>query len=250
MNRANFRKVATIEARMSSSRLPGKVLMPLAGRPSLEQLVERVRRSRFIDEVVVATTTSEKDDEIIRWAESFGVATYRGSEEDVLLRVLEAAKAYRGDVIIELTGDCPLIDPKIIDEVVEAYVDSDADYVSNILKRTYPRGLDTQVFATDLLAEVNSLTQDPADRENVSLYIYEHPERYSLKGLSAPEELYGPDIRICVDTADDYKMIKTVYENLYPKNPYFDSYDLMRFLKKNPDVSRINAEVKQKKVRP
>ncbi len=247
--RRTGRIVATIEARMSSSRLPGKVLLPLAGKPSLERLVERARRSKHIDEVVVATTVSDKDQAVVDWAQKAGVAVFRGSEEDVLLRVLEAARAYRGDVIVELTGDCPLIDPGMIDELIEFYRNSDCDYVSNILIRSFPRGWDTQVFSTELLAEVDRSTQDPADRENVSLYIYEKLGRFKLGCITAPPELYGPDIRICTDQRDDYEVIAAIYDALYHKDPAFSAKDIMRFLKDHPEIATKNSHIQQKKVR-
>ncbi len=249
MDRKKMRKIATVEARMSSSRLPGKVLLPLAGKPSLERLVERARRSKKIEDVVIATTVSPKDDAIVEWGKKNGVSVFRGSEEDVLLRVLEAAKAFRGDVIVELTGDCPLLDPAHIDELVTYWEENDFDYVSNILERTYPRGFDTQVFARSVLEEVDKLTQDPADRENVSLYIYEHPERYKLGGKTAAPEMYGPDIRICTDTKEDYEVISRIYEALYPKNPAFNARDIMDYLRAHPEVAAINARIQQKKVR-
>lgn len=249
MDRKKARIVATIEARMSSSRLPGKVLLPLAGKPSLERLVERARRSRYVDEVVVATTVSDKDQAVVDWANKAGVAVFRGSEEDVLLRVLEAARAHKGEIIVELTGDCPLIDPGMIDELIELYRNTDCDYVSNILLRTFPRGWDTQVFSTELLAEVDRRTQDPADRENVSLYIYEKLGRFKLGCITAPPELYGPDIRICTDLKEDYDVIAAIYEGLYPKNPAFTARDIMKFLKDRPELALKNAHIQQKKVR-
>ena len=163
--------VATIEARMTSSRLPGKVLMPIMGKPMLAYLIERLKRSR-VDEIVVATTDRPTDDLIEQLATNLGVGCFRGSEEDVLGRVLLAAKSVGADVIVEITGDCPLIDPDIVDQVLDVYLSQQVDYASNTLKRTYPRGLDVQVFSTNLLDEVNILTSDPIDHENVSLYIY------------------------------------------------------------------------------
>lgn len=248
-SRKTGKVIATIEARMRSSRLPGKILMPLVGKPSLWRLVERARRSRWVSDVVVATTVSPEDDAVEHWAKEEGVSFYRGSEEDVLGRVLDAAKAFHGDVIVELTGDCPLIDPEMMDALIRQYMESDCDYVSNILKRTYPRGWDTQVFSTELLGEVDRLTRDPADRENVSLYIYEHPERYKLGGMEAPPKLYGPDIRICVDRMEDYQVVSAIYEALYPANPLFSSHDVMDFLRNSPEIAKLNAHVQQKKVR-
>lgn len=249
MDRKKQRVIATIEARMNSSRLPGKILMPLVGKPSLERLVERARKSKKVEEVIVATTVSASDDAVERWAKKAGVSIYRGSEEDVLLRVLEAAKAYRGDVIVELTGDCPLVEPAFIDELVAMYQNGDYDYVSNILERTYPRGWDTQVFSTALLERVHRTTNDPADRENVSLYIYEHPEQFKLGGIKAPKGLFAPHLRICVDTPEDFKLVEAVYNALYPANPNFTAYDVMEFLNKNPQIAALNKVVTQKKVR-
>ena len=249
MDRKKLKKIATVEARMSSSRLPGKVLLPLAGKPALERLVERARRAKKIEDVVIATTVNPQDDPIVDWARKAGVSVFRGSEEDVLLRVLEAARAFKGEVIVELTGDCPLLDPAHIDELVGFWEESGLDYVSNTLERTYPRGFDTQVFARSVLEEVDRLTQDPADRENVSLYIYEHPQRYKLGGNTAPPELYGPDIRICTDTREDYEVIGRIYDALYPNNPAFGAREIMDYLRAHPEVAAINARIQQKKAR-
>lgn len=241
--------IATVEARMASSRLPGKILLPLCGKPSLERLVERARRSRYLADVVIATTINPADDTVGYWARECGISVFRGSEDDVLLRVLGAARHFNADILVELTGDCPLIDPAIIDQLIELYQSGDYDYVSNVLERTYPRGLDTQVFSTAVLQEVERTTQDPADRENVSLYIYEHPERFKLGGIQAPAELHAPELRICVDREEDYEVVKAVYEALYFKNQSFTSCDVVKFLKTHPEITARNAHVRQKAVR-
>lgn len=248
-NKASLRRVATIEARMASKRLPGKILKDLVGKPSLERLVERVRRSKLVDEVVVATTVNPSDDAVEAWAKKAGISFYRGSEEDVLLRVLNAATHYRAEIIVELTGDCPLLDPGLIDQAISYYLEHDFDYASNSLTRCYPRGFDVQVFSRKVLEEVNQLTQDPADREHVSLYIYEHPEHFKLGSVLAPDELYAPDLRLCVDTPEDFKVVETIYQNLYPAKPNFDAYDVIRFLKSRSDLLALNAHVQQKPVR-
>ena len=178
--------VCTIEARMTSSRLPGKVLLPAAGKPLLEQMVERLRR--------VAPRRRDRRrhdrrpvvDPLEELAERLGIGCFRGSEDDVLARVLGAAQALGADLIVETTGDCPLIDPAIVDLVIERFRRGDGDYCPNMLEPTYPRGMDVQVFPTAVLAEVATLTDDPADREHVSLYIYEHPERYRLRSVVRP----------------------------------------------------------------
>ncbi len=247
-NKRDLKRVATVEARMNSSRLPGKILKDILGKPSLERLVERVRRAKLVDEVVVATTVSSEDDVVEAWARRAGVSIFRGSEEDVLLRVLQAATAYRADIIVELTGDCPLLDSGLIDEAIGYYLEHDYDYVSNNKERSYPRGWDTQVFSRKLLEEVNGLTNDAADHEHVSLYIYEHPERYQLATLHAPQALHAPEWRLCVDTPEDFQVIETIYKNLYPQNPAFGAVEIMRFLKDNPDVL-VNSSIRQKPVR-
>lgn len=241
--------VATIEARYASTRLPGKTLLKICGKPTLELIIERLRRSKFINEIVVATTVNPDCGPIEELSRRLEVGCFRGSEEDVLDRVLKAAKAYNADVIVEFCGDETLIDPELADKVIAHYLNNDFDYVSNILNRRYPRGLDTQVFATKVLEEVSRLTNDPADRENVSLYIYEHPERYKLGSVDAPEELNYPDWRWTLDTEDDFSFIKTVYEALYPKKKNFDSYDILDYLNKNPHLVDINRHIKQKAVR-
>lgn len=245
-----MRIIATIEARMDSSRLPGKILKEILGRPTLELLVERVRRSKFIQDVVVATTVAPNDETTVNACDKMGVKSFRGSSDDVLARVLQAAKANNADLIVELTGDCPLLDPVLIDDVIRYFLDGNFDYVSNVLERTYPRGMDTQIFPVRVLEEVDKLTQDPADRENVSLYIYEHPERFKLGGVTARDPLLRrPDLRLTVDMPEDYALIKAIYENLYPKNPSFSLGDVIRLIEENPDLKALNAHVQQKKAR-
>lgn len=241
--------VSTIEARYASTRLQGKTLLKICGKPTLEHIIERLKRSKYIDEVVVATTINPNCDPIEGLAKKLGVRCFRGSEEDVLDRVLKAAKTYKADIIVEITGDETFIDSKIVDGVIEYYLKNKFDYVSNVLDRRYPRGLDTQVFATSILEEVSKLTNDPADRENVSLYIYEHPEKFNLGSVVAPEELNHPDWRWTLDTKDDFEFLNTIYEALYPVKNDFDSYDVLNFIQKNPNVLEINKSIQQKKVR-
>jgi len=241
--------IATIEARMTSSRLPGKILRPILGRPTLELLIERLSRSKYIDTIVVATTANSTDDIVEELTKKLAVGCYRGSEEDVLDRVIKAAQAYAADVIVEITGDCPLIDPTVIDQLIEIYLGGQYDYVSNTLRQTYPNGLDTQVFSLKTLKEVEELTQDPVDHEHVSLYIYEHPERYTLFNLDSnlPEKYRG--IRLTVDTIEDFEVIRSIYEELYPANPSFSLDDVIGLLERRPELMEINRDIRQKQVR-
>jgi spore coat polysaccharide biosynthesis protein SpsF len=238
--------MSTIEARMASSRLPGKTLAPIIGRPMLELLIERLKRSKHIEQIVVATTTNREDLAIRQLAEHLNVGCYRGSSENVLDRVWRAAQTYEADLIVEITGDCPLIDPDVVDKVIDIFLSGDYDYVSNILERTYPLGLDTQVFPVKVLAEVAELTEDPFDREHVSLYIYEHPERYRLGNLVAEGEIRRPDLRLTVDTHEDLALISEIYKRLYPQTPDFSIYDVVRLLNQYSELTEINAQIIQK----
>jgi spore coat polysaccharide biosynthesis protein SpsF len=245
------RVVATIEARMTSSRLPGKVLLPAAGKPLLELMVERLRRTRHLDEIVIATTEDASSDPLQALAERLGIGCFRGSEDDVLARVLGAAQAYDADLIVELTGDCPLIDPALVDHVIERHREGGADYTANVLEKTYPLGFAVQVFPTAVLAEVASLTDDPADREHVSLYIYEHPERYRLRNVVSdhPE---SAELRLTVDTPEDYDppedydLVKTVFETL---DGAFGLPEILDLFARKPELAGINRHIEQKKAR-
>ncbi len=244
-----MKTVAIVQARMTSSRLPGKILRPVLGKPLLELLVERLKRARRVDQVVIATTTNDTDDEVEALTERLGIGCFRGSEHDVLARVLGAAHAHQVDVIVEITGDCPLIDFEVIDKLVEVHQANDFDYVANVLKRTFPRGLDTQVFATSVLEEVARLTDDPTDHEHVSLYIYEHPERFKLHNLESglPEEFW--DLRLTVDTPDDFELIRRIYEALYSANPAFTIHDIVALFQRRPELRAVNQHITQKAVR-
>ena len=162
--------------------------------------------------------------------------------------MLRAAQTYEADVIVETTGDCPVIDPAVVDRVVETFASGGYDFVSNVLEWTYPRGLDVKVFPTRVLAEVAELTRDPADHEHVSLYIYEHPERYRLRNVAAPPDACRPDLRLTVDTEEDLALIRTIYESLYPRKPDFDIFDIVELLDAQRELVALNAEIEQKPV--
>ncbi len=241
---------ATIEARMTSTRLPGKVLTPCLGKPMLELMVERVRRVPSLDGIIIATTTNRTDDPVAALADRLGVGCWRGSEEDVLTRVLEAAQAFDVDVIVELTGDCPLMDPEIVERVIQEYRRAGVDYVSNVLTRGYPIGMDTEVFATAVLADVARRSDDPVDHEHVSVYIYQHPEIYTLGNVAAPPQCERPRLRLTLDTPEDLQVIRSVFEALYPANPEFSLADVLEFLDRKPEIAAINAHVQHRYVRP
>lgn len=241
--------VAIVETRMSSTRLPGKSMKRILGRPVLALLIERLKNVRLLDDIVVATTVKKEDDVIERLSKKLGVGCFRGSEKDVLKRVLKTAKRVQADLIIEVLGDCPLIDPQLVEKGIKIFLKGDYDYLNNALERSFPNGLDFQIYPVKVLEEVNRLTDDPLDREHVTLYIYSHPERYKIKILRASGELYWPKLAITLDTPQDFKLIKIIFENLYPKNPQFTAFDVVRFLRANPKLLKINKDVKRKTVK-
>lgn len=241
--------IASIQARMSSSRLPGKVLLPICGIPALAHMVRRLRRSSFIEEIIIATTTSSKDKEICEWASKEGVSCFRGSEDDVLDRVVKCHQEAGSDIIVELTGDCPMIDVYWVDRTIEKFLSGEYDFVSNCIPMTFPRGLDCKVFRLSDLKWIAENINDPAVREHVSLYFYEEEGRYKLGSIYAPSWLKFPGYRWALDTEQDFKLIKRVFDSLYSKKNDFCSRDIMQLIKENPDIPVINQTIKQKSIR-
>lgn len=240
--------VATIEARMRSSRLPGKVLKKISGSPALAHQVERLKRSRLINEIVLATTDNIADDSLEAFGKDLGLPVFRGSEKDVLGRILGAVRSVKGELHVQTTGDCPLLDPEIVDRIIQAFLDNvkNVDFVSNVMKRTYPVGLECRVFSAKILEEVDKLTNDPIDRVHGSTYIYTVPGRYRTLNIEAPEELRYPDWRWTLDTPEDLDFIRRVYSHFYSDKPNFTSLDIRDWLLENPDFVSINSSVRQK----
>lgn len=233
---------------MASSRLPGKILADAEGKPMLERMIERLRHVSSLDEIVIATTINSSDDPVEALARRLGAGIWRGSEEDVLSRVLDAASAYQADVIVELTGDCPLIDPAIVNRVISEYRRLGVDYVSNVLERSFPIGMDTQVFSAKTLADAARRTNDPADREHVSLFIYRHPEIYSLANVKAAQSETRPDLRLTLDTHEDLQVIRKIFGALLPSGNSFPLKAMIDFLDLHPEVAAINAQVRHRHV--
>jgi len=240
--------VVIVQARMTSSRLPGKVMKLIAGRPMLSYQIERLRRCRNVARIVVATTTNAADDPIVALCAEEGVDVTRGSEHDVLLRYFEAARRYDATTVVRVTADCPLIDPQLVDEAIAAYCETDGrfDYVSNMLVPTWPYGMAVEVFSARALSEANAEARDAAEREHVTPFIYRRPERYRLKSLTMQPNL--SHLRWTVDTAEDFELVRRVLETLYPRKPAFEMADVLALLAEHPDWEAINRHVPQKQL--
>lgn len=236
---------------MASRRLPGKVLMPLGGRPALAVLIERLRRARRLDQILIATSHGRADDPIAELARAERVACHRGSEADVLGRVLGAARADGADVIVEITGDCPLLDPALVDACVERYAAGGLDFVANTVPESetaYPTGMDVRVFATELLAALAARTRDPRDREHVSIHFWEHPERYRLGFVAAPESLRWPGLCVVLDEPSDYQMLASIYDALHPRSPEFGLAEILGYLRGRPDL--VERSLREPRTQP
>jgi spore coat polysaccharide biosynthesis protein SpsF len=237
------RTVAIIQARTGSTRLPGKVLLPLLGEPLLAHVVRRVSRARWVDATVVATTVSPDDDAIVELARREGWIVERGSEADLLDRYLQAARAHGAERVVRITADCPLIDPGVIDEVVDKLSTTAAAYASNTLEpRTYPRGLDVEAMTLEALEAANVFDDDSRSREHVTPFIYRHPERFRLAALRSPVDLSGH--RWTVDTVEDYELVRRIYDEI--GNDEFSWRDALAVVDAHPDWSALNREIPQK----
>lgn len=232
--------VAIIQARMSSTRLPGKVLMPLAGRPVLDHVVGRLRHCRRLNAIVVATSTDATDDPIEAWCREAGVACWRGSLHDVLDRYHQAAQAHQADAIVRITADCPALDPAIVDEVVEAFVAGGHDFCS--LAGEFPDGLDCSVFAASAIARAHREARLPSEREHVGPYIENHPEWFKLGALRKFTGLAHH--RWTLDEPRDYEFLQAVFTRLHRDDaPPFGAADVLALLEREPELAAINADI-------
>lgn len=239
-----MRIVATVEARMTSSRLPGKVLMPADGKPMLEHLVSRLALVQSVDEIVIAATNNATDDVLADLAKRMGVECFRGSEDDVMSRVLGAGASADADVIVEITGDCPILDPDIVEQTIRVFVSNECEYASNVHVPSYPIGMDAQVFWTDTLSRSYSMTDNPLDREHVTRHIRRHPELFRHVHLVAPPNLHWPELSVALDEQSDYELIKAIIDHFAPENLMFRCADIVNLLRNEmPQLLEINKDV-------
>ena len=229
---------------MGSSRLPGKVLMDLEGKTVLERVIERVKISNFVDNVVVATTVSEQDDKIEILCKKIGVKIFRGSQDDVLDRYYQTAKFFGADDadnIVRITSDCPLMDYRIIDLVIKVHLENKVQYTSNTFDETYPDGEDVEIFTFSALEKAWKEANLTSEREHVTPYIRKHPELFKLFNVKNDENLR--DYRWTLDTKRDYEFIKAVYSDLYKIDPFFGMKQILNLLKNKPEIMDINKDI-------
>ena len=235
--------VSTIEARMTSSRLPGKALLKVLNKPILHFLVERLKRVNLIEEIILATTTNSQDDELEHFAKYEKIKCYRGSEHDVMTRVLEAAEISNADLIVQITGDCPIIDPDIVEQTVKTYLKNNVDYVNNL--NSYPIGMDVQVFSLKILKKSSRMTDDILDREHVTFHIRKNPKIFTCINLVAPQYLRRPELGLTLDEELDFVLLKKIIEH-FGDNKIFSCYEAIKFLESRRDLLSINDKVIRK----
>jgi spore coat polysaccharide biosynthesis protein SpsF len=231
--------VAIVQARMGSQRLPGKVLKTVCGKTLLEHQMERMLRATSLKRIVVATSVSKPDDTIQSLVQSRGWECFRGSERDVLSRYVEAARIFEVDPIVRMTMDCPLIDPQVIDRVVERYLGGGYDFVTNNLIPTFPHGLDLEVFSREALEIAQEESADPFSREHVSPFIRDRPDRFRLGNVESPRDLHH--LRWTVDYPEDWEFASAVYQALYREGEFFDTEAILRLLEREPKLLELNA---------
>ena len=243
MNKSNNKIICIIQARMSSTRLPGKVLKKISGKPMLWYILNSLQYSKTLDHIVVATTKKKIDDQIVELCNKMNISVFRGNEKNVLNRFCEAGKKYDATHIVRISADCPLIDPTIVDKIVKKSILQNTDYVSNTLPKTYPMGYEVEVIKFSELLKSEKMTNDFGDQEHVTLFIMRHPKIFSHYNVVAPNLLKKPKIRVCVDTKEDFSVIQKIVD-LSNNNKFISIKEVLGILKKYPQIQKLNSHVK------
>lgn len=233
-----MKHVAIIQARMGSTRLPGKTLLPLVDRTVLEHIIIRTQAADAINQVVVATTSNAEDDPIAALTDKIGVKAYRGSQDDVLDRFYQAAKVAEADVICRVTADDPFKDHKVIDQIISKFNSGKYDYVSNTIKPTYPEGIDIEVLSFKALEKAWKDAKLPSEREHVTPYIWKNSELFSLFNVEYKENL--SHLRWTLDNSKDWEFVQAVYKYLYTPGSIFLMDDILQLLQERPELAQIN----------
>lgn len=252
MNKQNYPNniAAIIQARTGSTRLPNKIFKELCGKPILWHVINRLSYSKLINQIIVATTNLPEDDKVKEFCKLNNILFYRGSSDDVLSRYYETAKIFNADLIIRITSDCPVIDPQILDKMLNEFFDlydkEKIDYMSNTIIRTFPRGLDAEIFPFNVLEKIHLEAKQNYEREHVTPYIYQHPEIFKIKNYACEKDYSFH--RWTVDTIEDFQLIEKIYELLYNENKIFYFDDLLKLFEEKPELININRNVKQKQL--
>lgn len=233
--------LAILQARVSSTRLPGKVLQDLHGAPMVLRQIERIRHSNLIDELIVATSLDPSDDELVSCLELAGVTVRRGPLDDVVRRFALVVDEFTPDHIVRLTADCPLADAAVIDRVIRRHLDTGSDYTSNTLTPTYPDGLDVECVSASAFAALRQRDLNPMEREHVTMAFYTHPNEFTLENVTREPDLSG--LRWTVDVSDDLDFVRAVYARLFDENANFDQQDVLDLVQREPDLNRTDVDV-------
>ncbi len=238
--------VAIIEARMTSTRLPGKHMLLANGKPMIEHLVNRLKQVASISKIVMATTTNDSDDPLVELSKKNNIYFYRGSEDDVMVRVIEAAESVNGEIIVGITGDCPVIDPMLVEQTIQMFIHNTCDYVNNAVVPGLPGGMNTQVYKLASLRKSVELTNYPLDHEHVTSHILRNPKLFSPIYLVPPPDLHWPELKLELDNHSDYELLKKTIEHFGDENPYFSCREIIDLLKVKPTWVEINRKVVRK----
>lgn len=231
------------QARYASTRLPGKVLLKILGKPLLWYLIKRLEKVKTQNQLIIATSNSNSNQPIIDFLENYDVTYYAGSENDVLDRFYQTSKEFNGDIIVRITADCPLMDPKIIDRGLEIFLGGNYDYVSNVHPPTFPNGFDIEIFSFKTLETSWKNAKLKSEREHVTPYVYNNPEKFIMKNFTHRMDL--SNYRLTVDTSEDFVVVSKIIEIFHDRWKEFDLEDVMNYLNENPDLLKINAQYKR-----
>lgn len=237
-----------LQARITSTRLSAKVFMQICNKPIIALVIERLKHCKKIDDIILAIPDTNKNDVLEEYARNIGCHYTRGSENDVLSRYYQTAKQFAVTDIIRVTADCPLIDPRLVDFMVGYYLTKKVDYAAIDTDKYFPRGLDAEIFSFETLKKVNKEAHQSYEREHVTPYIYEHPELFKIKFLEAEKNLRRPELRLTIDTQEDFNLVNEIFKNLYSEDKIFLAEDVIDFLDSHPELLLINKEITQKKL--
>lgn len=234
-----------VQARTGSTRLPGKVLKEVLGMPMILATLKRLQKSKYIDQLILATSNKPQDEPLYNTVKSAGFEAFRGDENNVLLRYVQCIEKYGGDTVIRVTGDCPLIDPQIVDHVITKHGMYHYDYIRLDVPNTFIRGFDVEVFSREALMKTYSLAKDEKYTEHVTYYMYSHRDEFSV-GIVEGEEIYRRNYRLCVDTPEDFELVTKIYEHF--NDLYVGASEVVKLLDGKEELANINREIIQKHV--